>query len=68
MTCQDCIHHDVCPKQNIMAIQGFAEAECEHFINKERFVEIPEGAIVLSKKEIAALNEYQETRGDQIEK
>ena len=29
---------------------------------------IPEGAIILTKEEIAALNEYQKTRGDSIEK
>lgn len=53
-----------------MALQGFAETECEHFINKARFAEIPEGAVVLSRKEIAALNEYQKQhfdRGDQNE-
>ncbi len=29
---------------------------------------LPEGAIILTKEEIAALNEYQRTRGDSIEK
>ena len=36
-------------------------------INKG-YRKIPEGAIILTKEEIAALNKYQSTRGDQIEK
>ena len=32
------------------------------------FRKIPEGAIILTREEIAALNEYQQTRGDSIEK
>lgn len=67
MTCLNCIHGDVCPKENAMALQGFAETECEHFKNKARFAEIPEGAVVLSRKEIAALDEYQKKYGERIE-
>lgn len=37
-------------------------------IYEKGFRKIPEGAIILTKEEIAALNEYQKTRGDSIEK
>ena len=36
-------------------------------IYNANFRKIPEGAVILTREEIAALNEYQQTRGDSIE-
>lgn len=44
----------------------WAEIIADHLI-ANRVTVLPEGAVILTKEEIAALNEYQQTRGDNIE-
>lgn len=56
-TCDSCIHYGLCQlhadKQPNMTVE-----DCHYFKDKSRFVEVPEGAVVLTRKEIAALNNY----------
>ena len=57
MSCKDCINADVCFVMNT-ALDTEAN-DCSYFKDRSRFVELPDGAIILTKEEIAALSEYE---------
>ena len=59
--CKDCIHYEICDPY-VSPHESFPEVEggCRCFKDKSRYTELPEGAIILTRAEIDALNEYSE--------
>lgn len=57
MTCENCVHYDLCQLHADMQPNMTVE-DCHYFKDKSRFIELPEGAIVLTRKEVDALNNY----------
>lgn len=57
MSCKNCVHYDLCQlhadKQPNMTVE-----DCHYFKDKSRFIEVPEGVVFLTKKEIEVLIDY----------